>query len=139
MHAHPLEFLTALRELVLPLELLAIPVSLLINLLMNLRAKYRGDSRAQLSAPRLVVHDFGRVVLIFTALSAVACGLVLMWLTIVAVDTPAVLIGVLILGPAAWLVMRGLPLMLVYRIVERLSREKAPVGDGAGSLTEPAI
>jgi hypothetical protein len=139
VHAHPLEFLTALRELVLPLELLAIPVSLLVNLLVNLRGKYRGDLRAQLSAPRLVVHDFGRAILIFTALSAVSAGLVLMWLTIVAVDTPAALIGVLILAPAAWVVVRGLPLMIAYRIIERLSQEKAPVGDGAGSVTEPAI
>jgi hypothetical protein len=29
--------------------------------------------------------------------------------------------------------------MIAYRIVERLSKEKVPTRDGAGSLTEPAI
>ncbi len=139
VYAHPMEFVTAFRELVLPLELLAIPVSLLVNLLVNLRAKYRGDPRAQSSAPRLVVLDFGRAVLVFAALSAVAGGLVLMWLTIVAVDSPAALVGVLLLAPASWLVMRGIPLMIVYRISERLSRERVPTGDGAGPVTEPAL
>jgi hypothetical protein len=126
--------LTAFRELVLPLELLAIPLSVLVNFVVNLLAKYRGDPRAQVSAPRLLVLDFQRAILVFACLSAAAGAIVLMWLTVVAVDSPAALIAVLLLGPAAWLLLRGIPLMILYRVIERVSASRSAVPSAAGDV-----